>query len=113
MFAIIDVNGKQYQIQEGRYVDVDYMPHEPNETITLENILMISAADGHATPLIGLPVIEGAKVTAKILSHHRGPKALVYKMRCKKGYRRKNGHRQTYTRLQIERVDYPGKKQTA
>jgi large subunit ribosomal protein L21 len=54
--------------------------------------------------------VEGAKVKAKVLSHSRGPKVLVYKMRCKKGYRRKNGHRQDYTRLQIEVLDFPGKK---
>lgn len=108
MQAIVDLNGKQYQIEEGRYITVDRLPHNVDETIEIGNVLMV--VDGEET-LVGLPYVEGATVKAKVLRHARGPKILVYKMRRKKGYRRKNGHRQDYTQLQIEVLDFPGKKE--
>ncbi|MBY0405471.1 MAG: 50S ribosomal protein L21 [Cyanobacteria bacterium] len=107
MFALVDLNGKQYRFEEGRYLDVDLLPQEAEESVELGNVLMI--VDGDKT-LVGAPFVEGAKVQAKVLSHRRGPKIIIYKMRCKKGYRRKNGHRQDYTRLQIVSLDFPGKK---
>ncbi|HEY9685755.1 MAG TPA: 50S ribosomal protein L21 [Coleofasciculaceae cyanobacterium] len=107
MLAIVDLNGKQYQVEEGRYVTVDRLALDENEPLELSNVLMI--VDGEAS-LVGAPFVEGATVKAKVLRHTRGAKVLVYKMRCKKGYRRKNGHRQDYTQLQIEVVDFPGKQ---
>jgi large subunit ribosomal protein L21 len=101
MYAIVEINGKQYQIEEGRYVVVDLLDNEPETALELDKVLMI--ADGKATK-IGAPYVEGAKVTAKVLSHYKDKKVLVYKMKRKKGYRRKNGHRQQYTRLQIDAI---------
>lgn len=109
MQAVISINGKQYSVEEGRYVKVDSLQNAENETFTINNILMI--VDGEQS-LVGAPFIEGASATAKVLSHGRDPKVLVYKMRCKKGYRRKNGHRQGFTRIQIESLSFPGKKDT-
>ena len=106
MFAIIDLNGKQYRVEEGRYVEVDHVLQNPDEVIEVGNVLMV--VDGETT-LLGAPYVEGATVKAKVLTHTRGPKVLVYKMRCKKGYRRKNGHRQDFTRLQIEAIDFSGR----
>lgn len=105
MLAIVDLNGKQYQVQEGRYIDVDRLAMEENTSFEIGNVLML--VNGEAS-VVGAPFVAGASVKAKVLSHARGPKILVYKMRCKKGYRRKNGHRQDYTRLQIETVSFPG-----
>jgi large subunit ribosomal protein L21 len=110
MFALVDLNGKQYKLEEGRYLDVDLLPNQANEEIELGNVLMV--VDGDNT-LVGAPYVAGAKVKAKVLSHGRGPKILVYKMRPKKGYRRKNGHRQDFTRLQVELLEFPGKSATA
>lgn len=107
MSAIVDLNGKQYQIEEGRYVTVDRLSLEENADLEISNVLMV--VDGDSS-LVGAPFVEGAVVKATVLRHLRGPKILVYKMRCKKGYRRKNGHRQDYTQLQIVSVDFPGKK---
>lgn len=107
MFALVDLNGKQYRLEEGRYLDVDLLGQQPNEVIEFGNVLMVVDGD---TTLVGAPYVDGAKVKAKVLSHGRNAKVLVYKMRCKKGYRRKNGHRQHYTRLQVEVLDFPGKK---
>ncbi|HEY9746646.1 MAG TPA: 50S ribosomal protein L21 [Oculatellaceae cyanobacterium] len=108
MLAIVDLNGKQYQVEEGRYVTVDRLSLDEEATLELSNVLMI--VDGEESR-VGAPFVEGAVVQAKVLRHTRGPKVLVYKMRCKKGYRRKNGHRQDYTQLQIVSVDFPGKKE--
>lgn len=107
MRAIVDLNGKQYQIEEGRYVTVDRLAQDEDATLELGNVLLV--VDGEDT-LIGAPFVDGATVRARVLRHMRGPKLLVYKMRCKKGYRRKNGHRQDFTQLQIEVVDFPGRK---
>lgn len=107
MQAIVDLNGKQYQVEEGRYVTVDRLGLDENASLELGNVLLV--LNGEET-LVGAPFVDGAVVRAKVLRHLRGPKVLVYKMRCKKGYRRKNGHRQDYTQLQIEGVEFPGKK---
>jgi large subunit ribosomal protein L21 len=104
MLAIVDLNGKQYQVQEGRYIDVDLLPRDIDETFEIGNVLMV--VDGEKS-LVGAPYVSGATVKAKVLRHFRGPKVLVYKMRCKKGYRRKNGHRQDYTQIQIEGLNLP------
>ena len=104
MLAIVDLNGKQYKVEEGRYIDVDRLPNEIDETFEIANVVMV--VDGEKS-LVGAPFVEGATVKAKVRRHFRGPKLLVYKMRCKKGYRRKNGHRQDYTQIQIEGLNLP------
>ncbi len=110
MYAIIDLNGKQYQVEEGRYVTVDRLSQEPGETVALDKVLML--VDGKDSK-VGAPLVDGIKIKAKVLDHFRGKKLIVYKMRCKKGYRRKQGHRQDYTRIQIESLDFAGKKAAA
>lgn len=110
MFALVDLNGKQYRIEEGRYLEVDSLPQQADEVLEFGNVLMVVDGD---TTLVGAPYVEGAKVKARVLTHGRGPKVLVYKMRCKKGYRRKNGHRQGFTKLQVELLEFPGKKASA
>jgi large subunit ribosomal protein L21 len=107
MLAIVDLNGKQYQVEEGRYINVDRLAMEENSTFEIGNVLML--VDGEAS-VVGAPYVEGASVKATVKRHARGPKILVYKMRCKKGYRRKNGHRQDFTQIAIETVSFPGKK---
>lgn len=104
MLAIVELNGKQYQVEEGRFVTVDRLSQAVDETLEIGNVLMV--VDGERS-VVGAPYIQGAKVRARVLSHERGAKILVYKMRCKKGYRLKNGHRQSYTRVQIEGFDLP------
>jgi large subunit ribosomal protein L21 len=108
MLAIVDLNGKQYQVEEGRYITVDRLAMDVDHVFEIGNVLMV--VDGENS-LVGAPFVEGATVKAKVLRHARGPKILVYKMRCKKGYRRKNGHRQDFTQIQIEGVTFPGRKE--
>ena len=101
MHAIVELNGKQYQVEAGRYIDVDLVDLEPDAPLNLDKVLVCT--DGAAVQ-IGQPYVAGATVQAKVLSHYRDKKVIVYKMRCKKGYRRKNGHRQDKTRLQVEAI---------
>lgn len=107
MLAIIETCGRQYEIQEGRYIDVDFLNREENESVELDKVLMI--VDGENSK-VGQPYIEGAVVKANIIKNGKEKKILIYKQRCKKGYRRKNGHRQQYSRIMIESIDFPGKQ---
>lgn len=101
MYAILEVAGKQYKVEEGRYVDVDNLNLEDGESLELDQVLMVANGDDIK---IGQPTVAGAKVTAKVLNSYKDKKVLVYKMKRKKGYRRKQGHRQPYTRIQIEKI---------
>jgi large subunit ribosomal protein L21 len=101
-FAIVEQGGKQYRVAEGGTIEVDRLPNEVGDTLLMEDVLL-SVDDGQVT--IGTPVIEGAKVQAKVLDHFKGRKILVFKYRPKQRYRVKSGHRQQYTRLLIESIE--------
>jgi large subunit ribosomal protein L21 len=102
MYAIVDINNKQYKVEEGRYIEVDLMGQEPGAKITLDKVLMVT--DGKSVNL-GKPVIAGASVSAEVLGNIKDKKVIVYKMRPKKGYRRKQGHRQNFTKIKIEKIN--------
>lgn len=102
MYAIVDINGKQYKVEEGKYIQVDLMDKNPGDTITLDKVLLVS--DGNSAT-IGQPTIPGASVTAVVKDNVKADKVLVYKMHRKKGYRRKQGHRQQYTRITVQKID--------
>jgi len=99
MYAIVSSGGKQFKVSKGDVLDVALMPAEVGSQIELDQVLMISGEQG-AT--VGKPLVEGAKVKATVQSHGRGKKIIVYKHR--KNYKRKQGHRQDYTRLQIDEI---------
>lgn len=101
MYAIIRSGGKQYRAEVGATVDVDRLPQEVGETLEISDVLLV--ADGDDTR-IGQPRVEGASVTATIVEQFRGKKIIVYKYRQRTNYRRKQGHRQYYTRLRIEDI---------
>jgi large subunit ribosomal protein L21 len=101
-FVIVEQGGKQYRVAEGKTVEVDRLSNEVGETITLEDVLL-SVNDGKIS--VGTPLIEGAKVQAKVIDHFKGRKILVFKYRPKQRYRVKSGHRQQYTRLLIESIE--------
>ncbi len=100
-FAIVEQGGKQYRVAEGGTIEVDRLQNEVGDTLLMEDVLL-SVDDGQVT--IGTPLIEGAKVQAKVLDHFKGRKILVFKYRPKQRYRVKSGHRQQYTRLLIESI---------
>jgi large subunit ribosomal protein L21 len=101
MYAIVDLAGKQYRVQEGQKVYVHRLEGEEGAPVTFEKVLMIDA-DGKVN--IGQPVIEGASVTATILTHLKGDKVLVFKKKRRKGYQKLNGHRQYLSQIKIEQI---------
>ena len=96
-YAVFKTGGKQYRVKPGDTLDVELQPNEVDTIAEFGEVLALSDG-GEVT--FGVPVIEGAKVTAQVLSHYKDKKLMVYKYKAKHRYRRKRGHRQTYTRLQ-------------
>lgn len=105
MYAIVDLAGKQYRVQEGQKVFVHRLEGEQGSTVTFGKVLMIDA-DGKVN--IGQPVIEGASVSATILEHLKGDKVLVFRKKRRKGYQKLNGHRQYLTQILIEKISEKG-----
>lgn len=101
MYAIVETGGKQYKVKSGDTLRVEKLDGEIGETITLEKVLLAGEGD---KVNYGMPYLDGAKVTAKIVEQHRTRKIVVFKYKRRKGYRVKKGHRQHYTALRIEEV---------
>ena len=101
MYAVVEAGGRQYQLTSGRYIDVEMVSGEPESDFVFDRVLMI--VDGEQSTF-GKPLVQGAKVTGKIISHGRGAKLVVYKYRAKKGTRKRTGHRQGYTRIFIDAI---------
>ncbi|MCB0208279.1 MAG: 50S ribosomal protein L21 [Anaerolineae bacterium] len=99
MYAVIESGGKQYRVAEGDVIRVEKLPVEVGETVEFDRILMVT---NDAGPSIGAPVVDGATVTATVKDHGRGKKIIVYKH--KKNYHKKQGHRQDYTSLHIDKI---------
>ena len=110
MFAIIETGGKQYQVEMDRYIDVELLDAKIDEKLTFDKVVAI--VDGEATK-VGQPYVEGVVVTAKILKHDKDKKIIVYKQRRKKGYRKKQGHRQGFTKVMITKIRTAAQKKTA
>ena len=110
MYAIVEIAGQQFKVAKDQKVFVHRLQGEEGSNVSFDNVLLLD--DGKVT--IGAPAIEGAAVTAKILSHLKGDKVIVFKKKRRKGYRVKNGHRQSFTQIQIESIVAKGaKKATA
>lgn len=105
MFAIVEACGRQYQLEAGRFIDLDLQSGQ-DDSFVFDKILMI--VDG-AQSTVGAPYIEGAKVTAKVLRHGKGPKIIVYHQKPKKGTRKKQGHRVHFTRVLIDTIELKDK----
>ena len=101
-YAIVEISGRQFWIETGKYYDLNRIPTELGKEITLNRVLLVNN-DGEL--LIGKPYLESVKVKGKILEHLRGRKTIVYKMRPKKKTRKKQGHRQDLTRVLIEEIN--------
>ncbi len=101
MYAIIRTGGKQYQVAAGDTLRVEKLQGEVGETIEINDVLLV--ADGDAVK-VGQPLVDGAKVVAKIAEHGKAKKVLVFKKKKRKGYQKKNGHRQQFTALTIEEI---------
>lgn len=101
MYAIIAESGRQYRVEEGQQLDIDYREAAAGDQIQFERVLAVSHDDGTK---IGKPQVSGASVTAKVVGVTQGPKLVVQKFRRRKNSRRKTGHRQMYTTVQIEKI---------
>ena len=107
MFAIIETGGKQYQVTEGRYVDIELLANETDSKVVFENVVML--VNGKKSK-VGQPYVKNASVEGTVVKHDRAKKVIVYKQRAKKGYRRKQGHRQGFTRVMINKIRTTAKK---
>ncbi len=103
MYAIIKTGGKQYTVRENDVVEVEKLEAAEGDKVELDSVLFISTESG---PVVGAPVVEGAKVTAKVLHQGKGRKVIGFTYKPKKNIQRHYGHRQPLTRLQIEKIDY-------
>ena len=101
MHAIIVTGGKQYKVAEGDTLFIEKLPVEAGDQVVFDQVLAVLDGD-KAT--FGAPVVEGAKVTASVVKNGKGKKVIVFKYKPKKGYRRKQGHRQPYTKVTIGKI---------
>jgi large subunit ribosomal protein L21 len=101
-YAIIETGGKQYRVSVGDRLSVEKLPVAAGETITFDRVLLLG---GDGDTRVGTPVVEGASVAATVEETYRGEKIVVFKYKPKKHYRRRNGHRQTLTRLNITAIN--------
>lgn len=100
MYAIIETGGKQYRVAPGDVIDIERLPASDDSSVTFDRVLMV----GGDEVKIGKPVVEGAAVHGERVADVRGPKVTVFKMKRRKGYRRKNGHRQDLLRVRINDI---------
>ena len=102
MHAISETGGKQYKVAEGDTLFIEKLPVEAGETVTFDKVLAVIDGDNLT---VGTPVVEGAKVNASVVKNGKGKKIIVFKYKPKKGSRRKQGHRQPYTKVTIGKID--------
>ena len=102
MYAVLATGGKQYRVQEGDVIYVEKLNAEVDSSVELNEVLAVGTDAGIK---VGAPVVEGAKVVAKVAAQGKAKKVIVFKYKAKKDYRRKNGHRQPYTKLVIEKIE--------
>lgn len=102
MYAIIRTGGKQYRVSEGDKVHVEKLPGNAGDSISFDEVLLVGGGDGAK---IGAPLVKGASVKAEILGQRRDSKIVVFKLKRRKNYRRKQGHRQPYTEVKITGIN--------
>ncbi len=102
MYAIIETGGKQYKVSEGDVIFIEKLSSEVGTEINFDKVLAVSKNDKLS---LGNPTVSGAKVAGKVLSHGKDKKVIIFKYLPKKGYSKKQGHRQPYTKVQIEKIN--------
>lgn len=101
MYAIVKCGGRQYRAEEGHSFAVEKLPYEVGEEIELSDVLLLAVGDDIS---VGQPAVEGASVKATVVEQYRGKKIFVWKYRPRKRYRKRRGHRQSYTRLRVDEI---------
>lgn len=102
MYAIIETGGKQYRVSEGDILAVEKLNANEGDNVEFDRVLTV-VKDSEL--ILGKPIIDGAKVTAKVLAHGKGKKILVFKYKAKSNYRKRQGHRQPFTKVVIEKIE--------
>ncbi|MDO4368055.1 MAG: 50S ribosomal protein L21 [Bacteroidales bacterium] len=101
MYAIVDIAGQQFKVEAGQKIYVHRLQNEVGTQVSFDKVLL---TDDNGDVKVGVPFVSGASVTAKVLDHLKGNKVIVFKKKRRKGYDKKNGHRQYLTQLQIESI---------
>ncbi|MDQ8051526.1 MAG: 50S ribosomal protein L21 [Pedobacter sp.] len=101
MYAIVDIAGQQFKVAKDQHLFVHRLQGDEGASIEFDNVLLV---DNGGKITVGVPAVKGASVTAKIVSHLKGDKVIVFKKKRRKGYKKKNGHRQYFTKIQIENI---------
>ncbi len=101
MYAIVDIAGKQFKVAKDQYIYAPKLEGDAGEAVSFDQVLLV---DNGGNIEIGAPTVNGAKVSGTILEHVKGDKVIVFKKKRRKGYAVKNGHRQQYTKVQIESI---------
>ncbi len=102
MYAVFQTGGKQFRAEPGTRLRIPSLDIEPGETVTFEDVLL--AGDGEKKVLVGTPTVDGATVQAEVIRHGRERKIIVFKRKRRKGYRKKQGHRQGFTEIRVDEV---------
>lgn len=102
MYAVIETGGKQYRVQEGDTVFIEKLGAEEGENVTFDKVVAVGKDDGF---VVGTPFVDGVKVSAKVVKNGKEKKVIVFKYKAKKNYRNKKGHRQPFTKVQIEKIE--------
>ncbi len=101
MYAVVQSGGKQYRVKSGEQVRVEALPAEVGAAVSLEQVLLVGEGDAVR---VGAPFVAGAKVSATVVSHGRGEKVRIFKLRRRKHFQKSQGHRQSYTELRIDAI---------
>ncbi len=101
MYAIVEIAGQQFKVQKDDQIFVHRLDSEPEEKLEFSDVLLV---DDSGKISVGQPFVEGTTVTAKVLEHARGDKVIVFKKKRRKGYQKATGHRQDFTKIQIEKI---------
>lgn len=100
MFAIVTIAGQQFKVEEGQEIFVHQLEAEEGDNVTFDQVNLI----GGDTAKVGTPIVSGASISATVLGHQKGDKVIVFKKKRRKGYRKKNGHRQAFTKIKIDSI---------
>ena len=102
MYVIVEINGQQFKAEEGKKLFVHHIQNaEANQAVEFEKVLLV---DNNGNVTVGAPTVEGAKVVCEVLSHLKGERIIVFKKKRRKGYRKRNGHRQSFTEVLIKDI---------
>jgi len=101
MYAIVNIAGQQFKVSQDAPVFVHRLDANEGDSVSFDQVLLV---DNNGSVKVGAPTVAGAKVTAKVLGHIKGDKVLIFKKKRRKGYQKLNGHRQSFTKIQIESI---------